>query len=1163
MRSTIARLSMCAALLLAGLPAGPVLGNHQGGHPVGDQGLNKGEEKVFAKALPILLENPDVDLVVTLRTKQKPRSGCLGTGDVYWVYSARGTICFTRAPSGRAWEFDVQILNGKNPIRAQSATALATLAAERQASTITDETEPRNLIKASAVTYPYAYERITAEFDSPRAGDFVIVPANTADRGGPGAHGHMGLPQSRTTLLLAGRGVRSAPLSKKAEAALNIKNVDVAPTVAKALGIHPYFVDVQEPAHLLNGKPSKTALLERQDGRVLDALIEPTYNTFVVVVDGLRPDDVTPQLMPNLTGLLEEECAPGGVCAAEYEAARAMMVTETNGNHVAMMSGAYADGSGVVANSTFDRVAGEEIEVDSPALNQAETLFDSIDRLEPRIETAAVLGKDKLRDLFDCTRTAEGECGPSTANPEGASVSHVAPDFLGGANSSPSDPSIDCPAEPGTGSGYSSNACTMDVVLGLLGRSDPDFTFINLPEVDAFSHAFGAGSPQAQAGVTSADMEIGRLVTKLRASGRWQRSTVIVTADHDFGDTASPTATVRIDEALADAGPSPFEIVSYGGSASVYLTDLENPNGPLSSDQQSTLKALREAALGTEGVVEALYRLPNGTDGGKAHTLDEVHPDWRLATPRVGELFITGEETVAFANGQQDPNQLILGEHGHPTDRHIPFFVMSGGTYVKDGVVAAVGEPDQADDTAAQPKQAENADIAPTISWLLGVKEPSDSQGRILKEAFSMHPKEADEAGDITEPLVNRAAIFIFDQNNSITLHCLIDPSTCGDPIPPQAEDETFVPTLRRLASEGIFTAFGSVSAWPSVTFPNHNTVGSGAYPGHHGVPNNRFYERETKVVEQPIDPQDPQNPIYQGTSALLSDDMETLHEAVHRTFGEWTEADGPTSTKAYTASVNEPSARGADYATLEATQSFPNPATYVGTANPADLAEDTTQSCAQSDEGYATESELDHLGQTQARRLYEDTAQHPLPKYFINNFTLPDGSGHHFGVHSECQIASYRDSDRRMARILDAMAEAGVLGESMLILTGDHGSENQDLDRRGLPSDFEAVLNEAGIAHVMTDWHVYLLTTNIASSGKLKRNVENSPTFTITDDDTGLGIEGAEVTVVAGGSEATGTTDAEGKVTLTFTPNAKFVTIKVTADGFNERQRKYRAKKG
>ena len=299
------------------------------------------------------------------------------------------------------------------------------------------------------------------------------------------------------------------------------------------------------------------------------------------------------------------------------------------------------------------------------------------------------------------------------------------------------------------------------------------------------------------------------------------------------------------------------------------------------------------------------------------------------------------------------------------------------------------------------------------------------------------------------------------------------------------------------------------------------------------------------------------------GTSRYLVDSIETLHEAVHRSFGDWEPADGPTSDKAYTASVDEPSARGADYATLEPTDSFPNPADYIATQNPSELTQDTTQVCAEEDpEGYVLESTLDHQGQTQARRLYEDTAQHPLPKYFINNFTLTDGAGHHFGSHTPCAMSAFHDSDRRLGRILDAMGGAGVLGETLIVVTGDHGAENQNLEAHGGPSDFSAKLTEAGVAHVMADWHVYLLTTDVDSSLKrFERGSENESVFTVTDNDTGGPIEGATVTVLGVRDETQGETDADGKITLNFVPTKRSVTVKVTVEGFNDRRVRYRTR--
>jgi hypothetical protein len=114
-RPRLAAASLAVLLVMSTAPP-TVLANHFADHPPGDQGLDVSEEKVFEKALRLLLDNRDVDLVITMRRGQKPREGCRRRGTVYWVYAARGTICFTRRASGRAWTFDVQVVKGKNPI---------------------------------------------------------------------------------------------------------------------------------------------------------------------------------------------------------------------------------------------------------------------------------------------------------------------------------------------------------------------------------------------------------------------------------------------------------------------------------------------------------------------------------------------------------------------------------------------------------------------------------------------------------------------------------------------------------------------------------------------------------------------------------------------------------------------------------------------------------------------------------------------------------------------------------------------------------------------------------------------------------------------------------------------------------------------------------------
>ena len=67
----------------------------------------------------------------------------------------------------------------------------------------------------------------------------------------------------------------------------------------------------------------------------------PDVDVYVVVVDGMRPDELRADLTPMLTGL-----AAGGV---HYPNASAINIAETLPNHTAMMTGVYPARSGVPA----------------------------------------------------------------------------------------------------------------------------------------------------------------------------------------------------------------------------------------------------------------------------------------------------------------------------------------------------------------------------------------------------------------------------------------------------------------------------------------------------------------------------------------------------------------------------------------------------------------------------------------------------------------------------------------------------------------------------------------------------------------------------------------------------------------------------------------------
>jgi predicted AlkP superfamily pyrophosphatase or phosphodiesterase len=60
---------------------------------------------------------------------------------------------------------------------------------------------------------------------------------------------------------------------------------------------------------------------------------------------------------------------------------------------------------------------------------------------------------------------------------------------------------------------------------------------------------------------------------------------------------------------------------------------------------------------------------------------------------------------------------------------------------------------------------------------------------------------------------------------------------------------------LQRMAAEGASAPEGMIPAFPSLTFPNHYTIVTGLYPGHHGIVANSFYDAARQAVYSYTDP--------------------------------------------------------------------------------------------------------------------------------------------------------------------------------------------------------------------------------------------------------------------------------------------------------------------
>jgi hypothetical protein len=463
---------------------------------------------------------------------------------------------------------------------------------------------------------------------------------------------------------------------------------------------------------------------------------------YAVVVDGLDGDAVDAGKAPFVSSLIN-----GGANVQYYQESRAVMVAETNPNHTAMMTGRYTQNSGIAGNAfaIYAPLEGEEDnEADScvrsgprdprslptetsgehPSCVQGETVFEAIKKQgnPDELTTAAVMGKAKLGRIF------------SGANKDGRRyVDHLwAPCTPTG----PPEESEYCgnvPVEPVNQDRTISDSFVMDEVLRTIDegvgprRERPDFTLVNMPNVDNAGHVFGGGSLGYDAAIALADIEIERLVAKLQERDEWERTILVILSDH--AHDATPQVTTLTGD-LEDAGiaSDDFMIVDNGNADMVYLADRKSP------DRHDLLARMREVILRAPGVTEALYRLPNPADGGKRFTIDAQEPDWRAAGGRTGDILVTAEPGRRFSDPSGTSNPLP-GNHGGWHTRDNTFLVASGGELVEDR--NRTGESDdQFSDTLQNPMQAENVDLAATVLGAFGLLATRGDDGRYLDEAL-------------------------------------------------------------------------------------------------------------------------------------------------------------------------------------------------------------------------------------------------------------------------------------------------------------------------------------------------------------------------------------------------------------------------------------------
>jgi hypothetical protein len=429
--------------------------------------------------------------------------------------------------------------------------------------------------------------------------------------------------------------------------------------------------------------------------------------------------------------------------------------------------------------------------------------------------------------------------------------------------------------------------------------------------------------------------------------------------------------------------------------------------------------------------------------------------------------------------------------------------------------------------------RSRQVDLAPTIAHLCGFPliDGRDVTGRTSSErgvAPDVYLKRQDgrvldeiiDPADASRP--ERAYIFLLDGQSNTELKWRLQ------------NDPDSIPNLRRLIRSGTMFEFGSITNFPSITWPSHNAIGTGAWGGHHDIVNPTYYLREKREV---VTPQGQQF----DTAKFLGDGAETLYEAFHRVFGPWQGQHG-----AFTASIHEPCTRGADHATLERRVVGDRSRLREITAR---FEGDTSPKWLQDEQkGAHNESIVDNRGVAQAIVLYTDES-HPPPKFMFHELTLTDGVGHDYGPHSEGQRVALDETDVRVGHVLDALDAAGLYEDTLFLVTTDHGMAAVDVELKA--TQVRAVV-DAGMKAVVPDPLIYLI--DMAVNVVAHEDGRTAMVEVLANDPDESGerppIEGAEVTLSAQGARilARAKTDAGGTCGLALPvdvePDDLYVTI-------------------
>jgi arylsulfatase A-like enzyme len=281
------------------------------------------------------------------------------------------------------------------------------------------------------------------------------------------------------------------------------------------------------------------------------------------------------------------------------------------------------------------------------------------------------------------------------------------------------------------------------------------------------------------------------------------------------------------------------------------------------------------------------------------------------------------------------------------------------------------------------------------------------------------------------------------------------------------------LPTIRKLAREGTVVEGGMRVSNPSVTWPNHTTLVSGVRPEKHGVLANGMLVRGAVGVPVFVDGQKDKTELVR---------VPTLFDAAH-------------AAGLRTADVNWPCTRGAK----SIDDSFPDVPDSVTHTTPR-LREELIAQGLLSD---AADRSFTSLSGAARDHIWTETACHLIrqrkPNLLVLHLLNVDSTHHAEGAQSGPGYTANAFADACVGRVLAALDDAGIRGQTTVFVVADHGftltpkavCPNVVLRQQGLLTVAAGKISEAQV-HVFPEGGIGLVyCTNPGTAAADRKRVQ------------------------------------------------------------------------